>query len=145
MKKIIAILLLIATLFTALHARVTFHYCSGTLHSVMPAAWEEPSCCDDDDHRQPGENELDTKVVLQNTPCCRNLYREISTDDFPIHRPVVTVESRKDFHLPLLFIPAPGWGWGNVLATQTFQAVFPPGSGAKSGFELLVFICIFRI
>jgi hypothetical protein len=33
----------------------------------------------------------------------------------------------------------------NLFATQSFQHIFPPGKIAKSGSDLLTFICIYRI
>jgi hypothetical protein len=70
---------------------------------------------------------------------------EISTDDFPAAQQHIATENNKDFH-PAIPMPYPVFGSDEPLTTNALHFIFPPpGDIAKSGIDLLTFICIFRI
>jgi hypothetical protein len=123
--------------FTAVHTTWAFHYCGNHLHSVgIAGSSAAKSCCCE-------QNEDDAACQLTHTSCCSNQTLEIATDNFVQSQNSVSIGT--DMVFPVLFCEIyslPGCANFNTSASIP---VFPPGSPAKYGIDLLTFICIFRI
>ncbi|MDR1601645.1 MAG: hypothetical protein LBS42_04360 [Tannerella sp.] len=141
MKRIIAISLLIVTLFASGHATWVFHYCSGSLRNVGLAGYTEvhACCCRMASHEASGN-----QPAVGNTPCCANRFLSLITDDYPVARYETSFETAHDFQ------PAPYVGYDmfrpceNTLF-QPQQQAFPPGGLARHGAALRLLICIYLI
>ena len=144
LNKIIAVFLLIVTLFASTHTTLAFHYCGGSLHSVGIGAEHKKCCCDDERRHCGGEQRLcgdDAKI--QTKSCCSDLFLDIETDDFTKSR--LVAENVQDFQPAMLLFGISIMEVSHRFSANSFQIVFPPGNGAKSGIDLLLAICILRI
>ncbi len=134
---------MIVSLFASSHAMLAFHYCGGSLDSVrIIGSAGTSSCCERENNNQKSSEKGN---IIQNTPCCSNQLFEIKTDNFPTTHHEIIIGGEKNFH-PIAFTFYPASGLYNIDTPQIFQFIFPPGSNlAKSGTDLLTFVCVLRI
>jgi len=141
MKRMIAIFLLITTLFASGHATLAFHYCGGNLREVGWADASIHSCCCQKVHADCPDNQ----DSVDNLPCCRNHFIQITTDDYPAaQQTMIKMTNYYDCQLFICFALNSDAIRPEIHNFQS-QQVFPPGHVVRRSADMRHLICTYLI
>jgi hypothetical protein len=99
MKKIFAILLALVITSLSLNVGLAYHYCGGSLAEIkLFVGYGEAGC--GMEHEEKGK--CNTYDHISSTACCQNHLQQIETDDYPLLKKPVELQSAVSYLVSLI-------------------------------------------